>query len=190
MTDTDTTTSGTTEQVAATEPEDERRKLDLLLASAAGLLTAVLLFAAWAGWSWASAPRELGSAAARDQALEAGQQAVLNFNTLDYRHVARGVRLWEQSSTGKLHAQIVAGQAGFEQQIARARTITIARILDAALTKLNLAAGRATIIVAIQITVTPAHGKLSVKQSRLEGELARTPSGWKLADLTQVPVGS
>lgn len=185
MTDTDTT-----EQVAVIEPEDRRRKLDLLLASAAGVLTAVLLFAAWAGWSWASAPRVSGAVAARDQALVAGQQAVLNFNTLDYRHVASGVRLWEQSSTGKLHAQIVAGQAGFEKQIARARTITTAKILDAALTKLNLAAGRATIIVAIQITVTPSRGKLSVKQSRLEGELTRTPSGWKLADLTQVPVGS
>ncbi len=186
----DTTESRTTEQVAAIEPDDRRRKLDLLLASAAGLLTAALLFAAWAGWSWASAPRGLGSAAARDQALAAGQQAVLNFNTLDYRQVASGVRLWEQSSTGKLHAQLVAGQAGFEKQIAQARTVTTAKILDAALTRLNLAAGRATIIVAIQITVTPARGKPSVKQSRLEGELTRTSSGWKLADLTQVPVGA
>jgi Mce-associated membrane protein len=154
------------------------------------LVVAAAAFAAISGWSWASAPRASAQAAVRDQALQAGEQAVLNFNTLDYRHVKAGLKLWEQSSTGALRASIVAGQASFTKDIAQARTVTSARILDGALTSLNARAGRAAIIVAIQITVTPATGSADVKQSRLEGVLTRTRSGWKLSSLTQVPVQS
>jgi Mce-associated membrane protein len=163
-----------------------RRPADPLITTAVAVLAAALAFAAIAGWSWLSAPRASGYAQSRDQALRAGEQAVLNFNTLDYRSLASGLRLWEQSSTGALHQEIVAGRAAFERQIGQARTVTSPRLLDAALTSLS---GRtATIIVAIQITVTPASGAPNTKQSRLEGQLTRTPSGWKLSALSQVPV--
>ncbi len=164
------------------------RRVDPVRLSAIVLLAASVLFAAFGGWYWLSAPRGSSDAQVRDQALRSGEQAVLNFNTLDYRHVTAGVNLWLQSSTGPLHAQIVAGKASFEQQIVKAQTTTTARILDAALTSLNAGGGRATIIVAIQLTVTPASGTASTKQSRLEGTLVRTSSGWKLSGLTQVPV--
>ena len=59
-------------------------------------------------------------------------------------------------------------------------------MLDAALT--GLTSRSATIIVAIQITVTPASGAPNTKQSRLEGQLTKTVSGWKLSALSQVPV--
>jgi Mce-associated membrane protein len=160
------------------------------LALPALLALAAAVFAAWAAWSWLSAPRAPAAASVRDQALRAGEQAVLNFNTLDYRHLAQGVALWEQSSTGALHAEIVAGRAAFEQQVAQAKTVTTARILDGALTGLDVAAGRADVIVAVQITVTPAHGAAAVKQSRLTGQLTRTAAGWKLSALSQVPVGA
>lgn len=163
---------------------------DPLLATASALLLAAIVFAAWAGVSWLSAPRASAAAQSRDQALRAGEQDVLNFNTLDYRTVAQGLRLWEQSSTGPLHSQIVTGQASFEAQIKQAQTVTTARILDGALTSLNLRAGTAKIIVALQLTVTPAHGSATSKQSRLAGQLTRTSAGWKLSALSQVPVAA
>jgi Mce-associated membrane protein len=126
----------------------------------------------------------------RDEVLQAGEQAVQNFNTLDYRTVGKGLQLWEQSSTGTLHDQVTAGAAQFERQIKQAKTITSGKILDGALTSLNPAAGTATIIVAVQTTVTPPHGTPTVKQSRLAGRLTRTPSGWKLSSLGQAPVGA
>ena len=162
------------------------RRIDPVLGTAVALLVAAVAFAAVAGWSWISAPRVFGVAQHRDQALRAGEQAVLNFNTLDYRSVNAGLRLWEQSSTGPLRSQVVAGQASFARQIRQAKTVTTARVLDAALT--GLSARTATIIVAIQITVTPATGPPNTKQSRLEGQLTKTSSGWKLSALTQVPV--
>ena len=161
-----------------------------LAATSAALLAVAVVFAAWAGLSWLTAPRASAVAQARDEALREGEQAVLNFNTLSYRTVSQGVRLWEQSSTGALHSEIAAGQSAFEQQIKQAKSVTSAKILDAALTALNVSAGKASIIVAMQITVTPAHGAAATKQSRQEGVLTRTPSGWKLSSLEQGPVGA
>jgi Mce-associated membrane protein len=163
---------------------------DPLLVTASVLLVVAVLFAAWAGWSWLSAPRAPASASIRDTALREGEQAVLNFNTLSYRTVNQGLNLWEQSSTGALRSEIAAGRSAFEQEIVKAQSVTTAKILDAALTGLNAAAGRATIMVALQITVTPAHGAPATKQSRLVGQLTSTPSGWKLSGLDDVPVGA
>jgi len=175
--------------LAALLPTGRWRRNPLLVTSSA-LLALAVVFAAWAGWSWLSAPRTTPAATVRDQALREGEQAVLNFNTLSYRTVKQGVTLWEQSSTGTLHADIAAGQSTFEQQIEQAKSTTTARILDGALTELNTSAGTASIIVALQITVTPAHGAAATKQSRQEGVLTLTPSGWKLSSLEQVPVGA
>ncbi len=113
-----------------------------------------------------------------------------NFNTLDYRNVAKGLALWEQSSTGTLHSEIVAGRAQFVHDIQQTKTVTTARILDGALTSLNVPAGTANIIVAVQITVTPVKGAPAIKQSRLAGRLTRTTAGWKLSALGAVPVGA
>jgi len=161
---------------------------------ATALVLAILAagFAAWSGWSWYSASHAgpPASAQLRDQVLQAGEQAVQNFNTLDYRKVAAGLALWEQSSTGPLHTEILAGRAQFTSQIEQTKTITTARILDGALTALSPRAGTASIIVADQITVTPAGGSPVTKQSRLLGTLTRTRSGWKLSALGQVPVGA
>jgi len=168
----------------------QRWRRDPLLATASVLLLAVIVFAVWAGVSWLSAPRASAAAQSRDAALRAGEQDVLNLNTLDYKTVAQGLRLWEQSSTGPLHSQIVSGQASFEPEIRQAQTVTTARILDGAVTNLDSHAGTAKIIVALQITVTPAHGPATTKQSRLAGQLTLTAAGWKLSSLSQVPVGA
>jgi Mce-associated membrane protein len=161
---------------------------------ATALVLAILAagFAVWAGWSWSSAARSGPPPAAqlRDEVLQAGEQAAQNFNTLDYRTVGQGLRLWEQSSTGTLHDEVTSGAAQFEKQIKQAKTITTGKILDGALTSLDARAGTATFLVAVQITVKPPQGTPTVKQSRLLGRLTRTPSGWKLSSLTQAPVGA
>lgn len=171
-------------------PVRPRWTRDPLIVTACALLAAAVVFAAFSGWAWLTAPRASAAAPITGEALRAGEQAVLNFNTLDYRHVDQGLKLWAQSSTGALHSQVVAGRTAFEQQVRQARTVTMAKILDAALTSLNIHAGTARIMVALQITVIPATGAPVTKQSRLAGVLNRTPAGWKLSALGQVPVSA
>ena len=163
-----------------------------LTAVAIALVVVAAGFAGWTGWSWYQAEHSgsVAGARVRDQVLREGQQAVQNFNTLDYRHLDQGLNLWESSSTGTLQREIASGRTQFEQQIRKARTVTSATVLEAALTSLDQQTHRANIIVALQITVKPPAGSPSTKQSRLQGTLQQTSSGWKLSALGQVPAGA
>jgi Mce-associated membrane protein len=163
-----------------------------LLAVAIALVVIAAGCAGWFGWSWYHAEHSgsVASARLRDQVLQQGEQAVQNFNTLDYRNLSQGLSLWRSSSTGTLRTEITRGQAQFEQAVRNARTVTTAQVLDAALTSLSPQAGTACIIVALQITVKPQTGLATTKLSRLQGTLQRTSSGWKLSTLGQVPVGT
>jgi Mce-associated membrane protein len=160
-----------------------------LLAGSLAVLIVALACAGWFGWSWHTAATAAPptSEQTRDSVLADGEQAVQNFNTLDYRHVSQGIQLWLQSSAGALHSEVVSGRAAFEKEVLSARTVTTARVLDGAVTALSSRAGTASIIVALQITVVPAHGSPVVKQNRLQAQLTRTAAGWRLTEIGQVP---
>ncbi|MEU1037744.1 hypothetical protein ACFYP4_01220 [Streptomyces sp. NPDC005551] len=147
--------------------------------------------AAWAGTDWYRAAHDDSAdyAVQRDQALTAGEQAVQNLNTLDHREVDAGLDLWESSTTGDLHDQLVDGRAAFTKQVKAAGTITTARVLSGAVTELDERAGRARVLVALRVTVRASTGSTD-KDSRMLGELTRTGGRWKLSDLGQAPVGS
>ena len=63
-------------------------------------------------------------------------------------------------------------------------------VIWAAVTELDQHAGKAGVIVALQITVTPPKGEPTIKKTRLVGQLTRTSTGWKLSALAQAPVGA
>jgi Mce-associated membrane protein len=165
---------------------------DTLQRTATALLVLAALFSAWAGWSWYAAAHDDSRAYSRtrDEVLQAGEQGVQNLNTLDYRSLGPGLKTWQDSTAGDLHQQITQGRAAFEQQVTKARTITRARILDAAVAELDERSGKARVLVAVEITVTPPDGDPAARQSRLVGELTRTSGGWKLSKLGQAPAGS
>ncbi len=168
------------------------RNRNPLVAAALALAVVAAAFAGWGGWSWYAAAHDDSAAYAqeRDRVLAAGEQAVLNLNTLDHRDVNRGLDSWEDSATGDLRKQLSDGRGQFEKQIQQARTVTTAKVLSGAVTELDDRAGRASVMVALRITVTPPQGKPGRKESRMLGELTRTPEGWKLSALGQAPVGN
>ncbi|MFJ8824815.1 nuclear transport factor 2 family protein [Streptomyces sp. NPDC102467] len=148
--------------------------------------------AAWAGWSWYGAAHDdtAGFATARDDALEAGEQAVQNLNTLDHRKLEPGLDLWESSTTGDLHSQLVKGRTAFTKQVQTAKTVSTAKVLSGAVTELDERAGRARVMVALRVTVRASGQKATDKDSRMLGELTRTDGHWKLSALGQASVGS
>ncbi|MEU0132801.1 hypothetical protein ABZ172_01990 [Streptomyces sp. NPDC006296] len=163
-----------------------------LVVAASVLAVAAAGAAGWGGWERYAAAHDDAAAyaAARDAALAAGEQAVQNMNTLDHAKVERGLDRWEDSTTGDLHSQLVDGRAAFVKQIEAARTVSTAEILSGAVTELDERAGRAGVMVALRVTVTAPEGKPAVKESRMLGQLTRTPEGWKLSALGQAPVGN
>ncbi|GAA3046810.1 nuclear transport factor 2 family protein [Kitasatospora albolonga] len=167
-----------------------RERLQLL---AVALLAVTTLLAAWGGWSWYAAAHDRTGelARARDQVLAAGEQAVQNLNTLDHAALAPGLDLWERSTTGELHAQLVQGRGEFEKQVQQAQSTTTARVLDGAVTELDERTGQAAVMVAVRITVrTAKETQPTSKDSRMLARLTRTAEGWKLSALGQAPMGT
>ncbi|MEU5884807.1 hypothetical protein [Spirillospora sp. NPDC047279] len=156
------------------------------------LVSIAALAALWSGWSWYGAEHDdsLAYSRLRDQALQSGEQAVQNLNTLDYRTLDASLRSWQDSTTGKMNSDIVQGRATFEQQTQQAKTVTRARILESAITELDAHAGRARVIVAVEIVVTPPSGAPATKRDRHIAELTRTSAGWKVSALGPAPVGN
>jgi Mce-associated membrane protein len=155
------------------------------VALAGALTVAAAACAAWFGYSWYSDAHStaLATASARDAVLADAEQGVLNFNTLDYRRASAGLRLWLESSTGTLHSQLARSLSEETSLVQSKKEITSAKVLDGAVTQLNTNAGTATVIVAVNVTVTPATGKTVSERESEVGQLARTSSGWKLSSL-------
>ncbi|MEV6010259.1 hypothetical protein AB0M29_26015 [Streptomyces sp. NPDC051976] len=162
-----------------------------LLAVALALAVAAAVAAALTGWSWYGAAHDDDAAFARtrDTVLAAGEQAVQNMNTLDHGDLDHGLDIWESSTTGDLHTQLVQGRADFEKQVAQAQTVSTAKVLSGAVTELDTRTGRASVMIALRITVVAPSAKPAVKESRMLGELTRTSTGWKLSALGQAPMG-
>ena len=161
-----------------------------LLPLAMLLVAAAVAAAAWSGWSWWRAAHDdsLSYSRTRDQVLQAAEQSMQNLNTLDYRTAQQGLAIWQDSTTGSLRDQLSQGGKDFLAQIQQAKTVTTAKILDGAVTELDDRAGKASVIVAIEVTVTPPTGQPTTKRERLQGQLTRTGAGWKLSAVGQVPV--
>lgn len=176
----------------APEKKARWRPRDPVLLVAVALTVVAAACAAYFGHSWYAAAHDdsLAYSRDRDAVLRAAEQGVQNMNTLDYRKVDQGLTSWEDSSTGDLRQELVQGRAQFAAQVRQAQTVTTAKILDAAVTELDDRVGKAGVIVAVQITVTPSSGSPTTKQSRMRAQLTRTPSGWKLSALGQAPLGS
>lgn len=169
-----------------------KRRGNPVLTAAVALTVLAAGAAGWTGWSWYAAAHD-GAAASghlRDQVLADGEQAVQNLNTLDYRTVDQGLDTWQSSTTGDLRSQFAQGRSQFEQQVKQAQTVTTAKILSGAVTELDGRAGRASIMVAVRITVTAPKAAPSTKDSRMVADLTRTAAGWKLSALGQAPAGS
>jgi Mce-associated membrane protein len=180
------------QSAAAGDPRRRWPPRDPVLLVAVVLVVAAAACVGCFGWSWYRAAHDdsLAYSRDRDAVLRAGEQGVQNMNTLDYRKVDQGLSAWEDSSTGDLHQELVQGRAQFTAQVRQGKTVTTAKVLDGAVTELDDRAGKASVIVAVQITVTPPAGTPATKQSRMRAQLTRTPSGWKLSALGQAPVGT
>jgi Mce-associated membrane protein len=180
---------------ADTPRAGRRLRLTAPLVLVASLLAAAaVICAAFFGIRWAvdSHSDTIAFSQARDDALRAGEQAIKNFNTIDYHNVQGGLAVWKASATGDLYNEVVGYTKNndFISTIQKAKVVTTAKILDAAVTDLNTHDGKATVIAAVDITVTPEGQKPTDKRSRIEGNLTRTDSGWLLSAVQPVPVPS
>ncbi|GAA1539571.1 hypothetical protein GCM10009678_22370 [Actinomadura kijaniata] len=182
----------TPEEPPKDRPTGPSLRKDPLVRVAVALAAAAAVAAAWFGWSYHAASGDDGLAFARqrDEALRAAEQAVVNLNTLDHRNADAGLKIWQDSTTADLYDQIVQGRDRLKQDVEKARTTSTATILESGLTELDAHAGKASVAVAVRITITAADGRPAIQTRRLTGQLTRTAAGWKLSSLGQAPSGA
>jgi Mce-associated membrane protein len=143
----------------------------------------VLVAAAFFGVSWLVAHNDRGlqTAQTRDVVLEAGKHGLVQMNTLDYRQADAGLERWQQQVTGALGEEVAKNRADNVRSIQAAKTVTNARVLNAAVTRLDLDKGEANVIAALEVTVTPDGAPGATKRSRIDATLTKTDDGWKLS---------
>ncbi|RSN26257.1 hypothetical protein DL990_32240 [Amycolatopsis sp. WAC 01416] len=157
----------------------------------AALLAAVATaLAAWFGHSWWDASRDDGVARAtvREEALQVGRQAVTALTTLDYRQAEQGYQNWLNLSGGALHEELARDREGGLGRIDQAKTVTTGRVVDAAVTEVDSGGGAAEVIASVELEVRPEGGEAVTKHNRFRAGLNRTPDGWRVTSLGQVPV--
>ncbi|GHG24867.1 hypothetical protein GCM10017567_50050 [Amycolatopsis bullii] len=161
------------------------------LASVA-VTAAAAVFAGWSGYSWYSAAHatSVTYGAARDEALTTGRTLVAELNTLDYHDVNGGLGKWLAASTGPLHDQLARTDETTKKTLAANATVATGRVVDAALSELDEHAGTAKMLASVEITMAKQGTAPAVKRNRFAAALSRTPDGWKLSALDQLPVGA
>lgn len=160
------------------------------LFAAAALVVVAAANAGWFGWRWAVAAHDdaLTRARTRDEVLRVGETEACDLSTVDYRDPRAGLDRWEKATTGVLHDQLVAGAADFLTKVRQAGVVTVARVVEGALREFDERAGTASVIVAVDVSVTPEDQPSTDKREALRGQLIRTADGWKVSQIDEVPV--
>ena len=133
-------------------------------------------------------PAAAPATAVRDAALLAARQDIVVLNSLDYRNVDQGLSRWLAASTGSLHASFEHVTAADRARITGAKSVTTARIVEAAVVSLDAVNGSASVIASVELTVTPPTGKAVIKRERQQADMTRVGGVWKVSGLQQVGV--
>ncbi|MDQ4104045.1 MAG: hypothetical protein M3186_10170 [Actinomycetota bacterium] len=154
-------------------------------------VAAVVAFAAagWFGLSWYRAAHDesLALGMTREAVLQDSQRAAFNLNSLDYRSVQDGLTLWEQSAAGPLLTELQANRNTYVGAITESKTITTARVLDAAVAALDERSGTAQVLAGVDVTSQTDQRDPSCVHRRIRLEMIRVGDAWKVGTLA--PVG-
>lgn len=153
---------------------------------AAAAAVAALLATSVLAWQLSEPPpsNEVATAAAtRDRVLIAASDAVEVLNTLDHRDVEAGLQAWESVTTGALAEQISGIGRRQSAALSSVRAVSTARVVEAAVTDLDVDAGSATVIAFAEVTVTKS-GKGHQARHRYAVDLRNVGGRWLVAQMT------
>lgn len=175
------------DEVESTKDTSKR----LLLIAIVALVAAVAL-AGWAGVSWWRAENDDGLryAQARDDVLAAARAHVTLLTTLDARDVDGGIAKWLEVSTGTLREELASTEPATKKSLHDAGTVATGRVLDAAVSELDERAGRAKLLVSVEISTQQQGAPAATKRNRFVAALSRMDGEWKLSALDQIPLGA
>ncbi|GAB3437097.1 hypothetical protein [Actinophytocola sediminis] len=159
---------------------------------AVAVLVAALGFAGWAGFSWwqASNDTSVAYAQTRDEVLATTRAHVIRLTTLDSADVDGGIERWLDVSTGALRDELAATDDKVRETLRTGGTVATGRVLDAAVSELDVRTGTAKLLVSVVIETTKDGQPVNTKRNRFVAGLERTDDGWLMSALDRVPLGA
>lgn len=154
------------------------------------LFVVALLVAASGVWAWWSAAQDSATdeARTRDAALIEVTAHMETLNTLNHADIDGGLRAWADASTGVFRDQLEAVSDEDRASLAEAGADSVGRVLEAAVFELDTDSGTATVIAAVEITVTSDDGETTTKRNRFSADAVLVDGDWLIDDLRQVAV--
>jgi len=135
----------------------------------------------------ALADDDVAVAQARDAVLVDARQAAVDLNTIDSADIQSWLDRWLDRSTGAMHEEVLSKRAEFAKSLADARRSTEATAIDAAVAELDRRAGRAVVLLEVDVVVRAQDQQPALSRIPLRLEMARTPEGpWKVSQLLPV----
>ena len=125
-----------------------------LPAAAAGALVVAVAGAALAAVGVRQLSHDSSLAQARSSALAAGRHIAIDIASYDYRHIDRDFTNVSNEATGKFLSEFSTQSAGVRDAIVSVKAVSQAQIASAGV--VNVSAGSAQVIVALNRTVTNA----------------------------------
>ena len=147
----------------------------------AAIALLAVLGAGWAGWTWwqSSHSADVTYAQTRDLVLATASDQIKTLNTVDYRKAEDDLTRWQRVTTGNLLTQLTNQHDSDVNSTKSQKTLSTAKVMDAAVSTLDTRAGTATVLMAIEVTITQNDGQPSVRKSRVDAVLSHTDDGWK-----------
>jgi Mce-associated membrane protein len=142
-----------------------------------------VLAAAFSGWSWwrAASDDSLARGRERDAVLAAAGPELVTLNTIDYRNADADVDRWIAATTGQYGKDLSGDRQVQIERASTARTVSTASLVEAAVTEIDVAAGKARLLAVLDVRVSTAGGAITPRMNRLTVDVARAGSDWKIA---------
>lgn len=142
-----------------------------------------VLAAGWTGYSWwrAASDDSLARGRERDAVLAAAGPELVTLNTIDYRNAGADVDRWIAASTGQYGKDLSGDRQVQIERASTARTVSTASLVQAAVTEIDVSAGKARLLAVLDVRVSTGGSAASPRMNRLTVDVARSSDGWKVA---------
>ncbi|MTD57754.1 hypothetical protein [Amycolatopsis pithecellobii] len=177
--------------MSSDDPERASTSRYLVLGTAA-LVTAAFILAAFFGIRWwsASGNDDLALAQARDDVVKQGSVAVKAYTEVDYTNPDAFFQRVSDISTSEMQTLMKNSEANFRQSVTQAKTKVTTTVQDIGVEELDDHAGKASFLAAISTLVTQEGQQPVPKPLRLEVEMTRVGTDWKVSRIGSVPLVS
>lgn len=166
------------------------------LAIAVVLVVAALVVAVIFGISWLRAPGgdDVDFSQQRDEVTRVAENTIITLNTVDYKQIDKSFGDIVNTMTAEAQQDFLSHKDTWKSLLVQGKVVSTAKVATEngrkaiAVEDLNIHDGSASVMVVVNLTVTPEGQKPTNPRERYILHMTRTPDGWKTNSFDPVTV--